>query len=643
MDETPVVAASSHTLGDSVSTLADLVPWWTLPLLAVLLFGASVGWVIYNGQHRQHRRTTWPIYRRARLRMWPGPGFAGRWVLGRDYGLLRAWKVAKRRRPDLARRDRVFGPRGEISVYHGKAQGFLYGLGRHKVRSTFEDNSLTVAPPQEGKSVSAVPVIWDAPGAVVVNTIRGDLLRSSAGYRATLGGEILVFNPANVGEYGSTFKWNPVEGCRAFDVAVRRAGYMVEAQTSQGMSNADFWDDQGVMYLGPLLHAADLVMGDHDDLVQDEEWADLLPEPISMRTITHWISTASLVPYEILRRHPGASRSAAEALLRFFRETPLKTRQSIVTTLGRTLRFMLDESVSNMLVPRRGDITFDAELFVRSRDSLYLISPPPEGRSPVAPLMAAFLGELFTTAVAANERHRFDRPLTMVLDEVANTVPVPLASWTSYSAGSGITLHLYTQALSQFVTRWGRDAADEIVSNCKVVKIWPTVKGESRKLLDASTGKVRLVRKDKQEYQDRKGGTKSRTVRHETWEDALPHPGRDIPDGYVVCTLREKTPTVIQPPTFWKDKRFIDHPVENLTLPPVTQRHVPEAIPELLAQIHKDTVREGATLPKPETNGTGGGGSEKRSPDKAPPLNRGGQSSHAGSGSNPLDGFEVDL
>lgn len=634
--------ASDYTFGDSVSMLTDLISWWLLPALAVPMLGISLWGVVYNGQHRQHRRTRWPIYRRIKLHMWPGPGFAGRWVLGRDYGLMRAWKVAKQRRPDLSRRDRWFGPRHQFSVYHGKAQGFLYGLGRHKVRSTFEDNSLTVAPPQEGKSVSAVPIIWDAPGAVVVNTIRGDLLRSSAGYRATLGGEILVFNPGNVGEYGSTFKWSPVEECRAFDVAVRRAGHMVEAETSQGMSNADFWDDQSVMYLAPLLHAADLVMGDHDGLVQDEEWADLLPEPISMRTITYWISTASLVPYEILRRHPGASRSAAEALLRFFRETPLKTRQSIVTTLGRTLRFMLDESVSNMLVPRRGDTTFDAEMFLRSRDSLYLISPPPEGRSPVAPLMAAFLGELFTTAVAANEKHQFERPLTMVLDEVANTVPVPLASWTSYSAGSGITLHLYTQTLSQFVTRWGREAADEIVSNCKVLKIWPTVKGENRKLLDASADKVRLIRKEKQTYQDQKSGVKTRTVQHENWEDALPNPGRDIPDGYVFCTLREKRPTIVQPPVFWKDRRFSAHRVENLVLPPVTQRHVPGAIPELLTQIHKETVRKSPTLPKPEEGPLSG----NRFSDKAPPLNRrgDGQRSHTGSSStNPLDDFEVDL
>ena len=104
------------------------------------------------------------------------------------------------------------------------------------------------------------------------------------------------------------------------------------------------------------------------------------------------------------------------------------------------------------------------------------------------------------------------------------------------------------------------------------------------------------------------------------------------------CTLREKTPTIIQPPLFWKDKRFTAYPVENLTLPPVTQRHMPEAIPELLAQIHKDTVRESPTLPKPE----GGTLPEKRSPDKAPPRNR--KRSHTGAGStNPLDGIEVDL
>ncbi|GAA1463409.1 type IV secretory system conjugative DNA transfer family protein (plasmid) [Nocardiopsis exhalans] len=634
------VVASGHTFGDSVATVVGMLPWWVLCLLGVALVGLLVWWFVYNGHHRQNRRTRWPRYRRIRLHMWPGPGFAGRWILSRDYGLRRALRVAKRRRPDLGWRDRWFGPRSQVSVYHGKAQGWLYLLFRHKVRSSFEDNTLTLAPPQEFKSVSAVPTIWDAPGAAVVSSIRGNLLSDSAGYRATMG-EILVFNPAQVGEYGSTFKWNPVEGCRDFNVAIQRAGYMVEAQTSQGLSNADFWSDQTVMYLAPLLHAADLVMGTPEALTEaDEGWADALAEPVSMRTITHWISTANtnLMPYEILRQHPGASRSAAEALVRFYKQTPEKTRDSIVVTVGRTLRFMLDETVSEMLIPRPGDATFDAEQFVRSTDTLYMISPPPEGRSPVAPLMAAFLGELFNIGVQANERRRFDRPVSMFLDEVTNTVPVPLASWTSYSAGSGIILHLYSQAVTQFVRRWGSEAADEIVSNCKVQKYSPSLKGESRKLLDTAAGRVRLVRKDKQDTTDRKGGTKTRTVTYESWEDTLPAPGRDIPDAYVFLTVREKMPTIIQLEYFWKSKRYTNYPVENLTLPPVTQRHIPEAIPELVPQILRNAVQQQSTTKAKHIPEKPDG----RSPEEAPPLSRRKDSAQALPGekaANPLDGF----
>src|SRR5690606_12405637 len=102
----------------------------------------------------------------------------------------------------------------------------------------------------------------------------------------------------------------------------------------------------------------------------------------------------------------------------------------------------------------------------------------------------------------------------------------------------------------------------------------------------------------------------------------------------------------VQPPLFWKDKRYKNHPVENLTLPPVTQRRIPEPIPELLPEIHKETVREASTLPKPERAERGA--LPERSPDDAPPLNRKETNGNrppagSGSGSNPLDGFEVDL
>lgn len=614
---TTVVSSFAETL----ATLAGWIPWWAPPALALALVGLGAGAIVGHAYRRQHRRIRWwPLHRRMRMHMWPGPGFAGRWVLARDYGLLRAWQTAKRCRPDLSWRAHLFGPREQVSVYHGRAQGLLFGLLRHKVRSSLDEHTLTLASPQPSSDY-AVTQIWEAPGPVVSHTVGDRPLHSSAGYRAQRGrGEVLVFNPCGVGgTFGSTFKWPPITGCRDFRVAVRRAGYMVGAQTDQGLSPEEFWTDTGTMYLASLLHAADLVARDHNELVQDEQWAALLPEPLTMATIPHWTSTPNLLPYDLLRQHPDACPEAIEALLDFFRQTPLETRQRIMSTVARAVRFMADASITDTLIPRHGDVVFDAERFVRSSDALYLISPPSEGRSPVASLMAAFLGELVTARAKALEAHedQCGPPVTMVLDQVTDSAPVPLGSWTS-GTGRGIVLHLFTHSISALTARWGHEAAEEIVDNCALVKVWPTVKGQSRQWLIKKAGRVRLVDREQQTYKDRQGQDKTRTVKHEQWEDVLPEPGRDVPEGRMVALRRTKRPTVITPPQVWKDQRYARYPVENLTLPPVRHWYAPDARPrpQSRAQGHQEADSEAApALAQDDQHAP-----EKRSLDSAPPL-----------------------
>jgi hypothetical protein len=113
---------------------------------------------------------------------------------------------------------------------------------------------------------------------------------------------------------------------------------------------------------------------------------------------------------------------------------------------------------------------FDFGAFVASRDTLYLVASDGAG-TPVTPLFLLVCSEVAHVARAsgaASAAGRLDPPMRMVLDELANTAPVPVARWSSWAAGSGIQLYLVVQAWAQLVDRYGQAAANTIWQCCKV-------------------------------------------------------------------------------------------------------------------------------------------------------------------------------
>ena len=95
----------------------------------------------------------------------------------------------------------------------------------------------------------------------------------------------------------------------------------------------------------------------------------------------------------------------------------------------------------------------------------------------MAPLLTALTEFMFDSAqrVAAGYGGRLPTTLAFLLDEVANTTPVPLDRWAADSRGWGITVCAVVQSLAQFATTWGRDAADVIWENLPTKVILPGV------------------------------------------------------------------------------------------------------------------------------------------------------------------------
>lgn len=608
--------AFEMALADDLAPMEPELPAFLSLAPELLAFGLVSAGTFAWWRHtvtRQHQHTWLEMQTRTWWGLWPGPGFAGWRTLNREYGRRRPRRIAKHIRPSLTWRDRWFGDPKAYSVAHGKAHRAWFGLVRHTVRSSFQDNSLIIAPAQEGKSAAGVFLAWDAPGPLVSTTIRGDLLEASGGFRATLG-ELHVWNPAGVGTVGSTFRWNIVAGCEDYATAVRRAYAIVYASNSKGLSDAQFWKNSGAAALSAYLHAAALVMTTPDEASAMESGADLeyVHAPVTMQTVVDWLTSVDLEPYEILRVHPGADRNAARALLDLFK-APTNTRGSIIKTLNESLRFMADEAIVEALTPHPTMAPFEIEKFLRSKDSLYLMSPPADTQSPVAPLLSAFATELYYAAMLAHSKRKLDPHLTMLLDEAANICPVPLPEWLSYSAGSGVQIHTLGQSWPQIQARWGAEGAAQIWNNSKFKMLWPTSDDPvTYQQLIHLGGTVTITRDVITENGKR---TKKRVRAYEV--NALTNPGTQVPEGYVVCRLRGRRPVLVKARRHWKDKRS-KMPLPQL--PPVQARYVPSAMPELRQKVHQDA------LPTPETlrsgSGSSGGDQQGRHPDAAPALRR---------------------
>ncbi|MFY7069006.1 type IV secretory system conjugative DNA transfer family protein [Nocardiopsis changdeensis] len=599
-------------VGPELPAFMDMAPG--LLAFGLISAGAFAWW--RHTVTRQRRHTWLEMQTRTWWGLWPGPGFAGWRTLNREYGRRRPRRISKHTRPSLTWRDRWFGDPRAYSLAHGKAHRAWFGLVRHTVRTSYQDNSLILSPGQEGKSAAGVFLAWDAPGPLLCTTIRGDLLEASGGYRATLG-ELHVWNPAGVGTVGSTFRWNMVAGCEDYATAVRRAYAIVYASNSQGLNDAHFWKNSGAAALSAYLHAAALVMAAPGETPATESGAEVeyVHPPVTMQTVADWLTSLDLEPYEILRLHPGADRNAARALLDLY-SAPTNTRGSIVKTLNESLRFMADEAIVEALTPHPTMPEFKIEKFLRSKDSLYLMAPPADTQSPVAPLLSAFTTELYHAAMLTHSKEKLDPHLTMLLDEVANICPVPLPAWLSYSAGSGIQVHTLGQSWAQYQERWGDKGAAQIWNNSKFKMLWPTNDDEiTLHQLIHLGGTVSI---NSEVITDADGKKKRKRVRPYD-VDALTNPGTQVPEGYVVCRLRGRRPVLVRARVYWKDKRS---KLPLPPLPPVQDRYTPSAMPELRQQVHQDALPATEQLRSGAASGSSGSDRSGRDPGEAPALRR---------------------
>lgn len=354
-------------------------------------------------------------------------------------------KAYGQNRPDLAKNGK---PTGKATEY-GKPVGKLVSgdrLARGQQLYTAHDYStLVVGVSGSGKTQWLANSVLDLPGAAYVSSTSLDLYRMTSRVREQLG-PVAMFNPQNVGDVMSTAGWDPLVGCTVESGAQARAEAFVRGGSAFAGDHADFWEEQGVSLLRMFLMAAAL---DNRTIMTVGRWA---------------ASPDSTEALDILEAHPDRAPSSWTDELRSALYGDGKLLDHSLTTVKHCLKFLSIPAVQ-MLCNPASENKLDPVKLIQGNGTLYAITPDKDRR--LAPLITALTEWLLDEAeqlALTMPGEKLAPGMELVLDEVAQTTPVPLDSWISEKRKYGIGLTFACQALAQLRKRYGLDATETILA-----------------------------------------------------------------------------------------------------------------------------------------------------------------------------------
>ena len=392
--------------------------------------------------------------------------------------------------------------------------------------SSVEDSVVILGPPRSGKGLHlAVPMILDAPGAVVTTSTRPDNLAVTLRERSTRG-PVAVFDPQRLAPGITTrTRWSPVRGCENPHAAMVRAKALTSG-TASGTTDSTFWQASAEQAVRCLLHAAALGGCSTTDLYR---WS---------LSAVHARDAVM-----VLASHEAAAPGWQHALDALISADP-KQRDSVWAMVTIALSALADPNVLSALSPEPGD-AFDPEAFLRGAGTVYVLGTS-SGAAATSGLVAAFVEDVLEVArrlAASSPASRLDPPLTLVLDEAAN-YPLPsLPSLMSDGGGSGMCPVVVLQSLAQARTVWGEHAAAAIW-DAAIVKVILGGGSHARDLDDLSTLIGQRDEAHTSTTQSRDGHTTTSTSTSQV-PILPPAKLRTLPFGTAVLLLRAAPPIAL--------------------------------------------------------------------------------------------------
>lgn len=324
------------------------------------------------------------------------------------------------------------------------------------VHAPAECAALVLAPPRAGKTSGVIiPTVLSACGPVLTTSTKPDVLMATARARSLLG-TIYLFDPTGHACDGLPdgvvpLRWSPLDAAGTWESARRLAHAMVGASpAAKGTRHESHWTSRAAALLGPLLYAAAL-------------------DRRGMRDVVSWVLAGTIGHADAILMDAAVAGNPdamlAREVLEGVERAATEERQSIWSATSD----VIDVYTTAEALQAASRSNFDPAEFVRSCDTVY-IAAAAEQQASVAPLVVALIEAVrdaqyrrHRAAVIAGEHP--GRPVSLVLDEVANVAPIAsLPALVSEAGGQSLHVVAALQDLSQVRGRWGSEVADGFLS-----------------------------------------------------------------------------------------------------------------------------------------------------------------------------------
>ncbi len=250
------------------------------------------------------------------------------------------------------------------------------------------------------------PAVLDAEGAVVVTCADATIWQRTAAARARYG-PVHVFDPEHLVDTPARLRWAPHTGCQDPDTARERAAALLAPLRTHDVTT----NEAAVTLMRCWLHAAAV---DGLPFRQLHRWAQGSGSGDAVRILRTAREAASGWSGELestLHAHPER-RDAAQAAIQ------------------RALSGLNSVHIRDACSPGRSD-GLDVESFVAERGTLYVVGTRREdprtdpGAMPLLTALASCVVGHGRRMAAGSSPGRLDPPVTLVLDDVATTAPLP--------------------------------------------------------------------------------------------------------------------------------------------------------------------------------------------------------------------------
>jgi type IV secretion system protein VirD4 len=322
-----------------------------------------------------------------------------------------------------------------------KNEGVVFGLspGGRYLRYAGDAHVYSVAPSRAGKGVGQViPTLLTYPGSVVVNDVKGENWKLTAGYRARFS-HVLYWNPTDP----QSCHFNPLLEIRRGLHEIKDAGNLVSILIDPtGSGRSDFWEREATNFLvAVILHV-------------------LHREPTkTLAGVAYFLANPERPVHESLRMMMRSDYGDPD-ITRFIRSSAQQVAQKfekelsgVVSTALSVLGVFRDPLLERLMAD--SDFRVD-DLRTLSRPvSLYLVVPPSDARR-LTPLLRLLWEQLVRRQLESLEAPGVKHKLLLMLDEFPRLGRLEvLGEAIDLVAGYGLQMYMLCQGANHVIDIWG--------------------------------------------------------------------------------------------------------------------------------------------------------------------------------------------